>query len=122
MADSTIKILSIILFLVLISQGNSKCYLSDLSIRQSQTGAKLKGKPEWGVTITNNCPCVQKNVMLNCRGFQTIEHINPSVLSVSGNVCLVNGGNSIYRDAITFKYAWDQSFPLNPISSEIACS
>ncbi|KAJ1407308.1 hypothetical protein SESBI_24411 [Sesbania bispinosa] len=122
MANSTSKILSIAFFLVLISQGYSQCSLKDLSIQQYKTGATVQQKTEWGVTITNNCPCVQKNVQLNCGGFQTMEHIDPSILSVSGNVCLVNDGQPIYGNPVTFKYAWDESFPLNPISSEIACS
>ncbi|KAK7247044.1 hypothetical protein RIF29_41920 [Crotalaria pallida] len=118
-----IKILSILLFLGLISQGYGQpCSLSDLSVDQSKTGAQVEGKPEWIVTITNKCVCSQNNAKLNCKGFQTIEPIDPSILRVSGNVCLVDNGNAIYRDSISFKYAWDNSFPLNPFSSEIACS
>ncbi|CAL0329689.1 unnamed protein product [Lupinus luteus] len=120
---STINIVSSLLFLCLISQGYGlPCTLSDLSIKQSPTGAKIQGKPEWVVTITNKCTCVQVNVLLNCQGFQTVEEIDPSILKVSGKECLVNFGNAISKDPITFKYAWDKSFPLNPISSEIACS
>ncbi|KAJ1407309.1 hypothetical protein SESBI_24412 [Sesbania bispinosa] len=123
MGDST-KILSIAFFLVLISQGYSQCFLKDLSIKQFKTGAKVQQKTEWGVTITNNCPiCAQKNVQLNCGGFQTVEHIDPSILSVSGNVCLVNGGQPLHGNhPITFKYAWEESFPLNPIHSDITCT
>ncbi|KAG4931376.1 hypothetical protein AAZX31_17G204500 [Glycine max] len=122
MVDSTIKILSIVLFLGFVSQGYSQCFLSDLSVSQIQTGVKMQGKPEWNVTITNNCSCVQKNVILSCNGFQSVEQIDPSLLKISPNGCLVNDGQPIYTDAIKFKYVWNQSFPLNPISSEIACS
>ncbi|TKY45425.1 hypothetical protein E2542_SST30612 [Spatholobus suberectus] len=79
MADSTIKILSVVLFFVLISQGYSQCSLSDLSISQFQSGVRVQGKPEWSVTITNKCPCVQKNVILNCAGFHSVERIDPSL-------------------------------------------
>ncbi|KAE9601148.1 hypothetical protein Lalb_Chr13g0294711 [Lupinus albus] len=78
--------------------------------------------PEWVVTITNKCNCVQVNVKLNCQGFQTVEKIEPfTILPISGNECLVNFGNPLYKDPVTFKYAWTTSFPLNPVSSEIAC-
>ncbi|RZB52474.1 hypothetical protein D0Y65_048797 [Glycine soja] len=96
----TNNIFSIVLFLVLISQGN----------------------PEWSVTITNKCPCIQKNVILNCTGFQSVERVNPSLLRVSRGGCLINAGQPIYGDAIKFKYAWNQQFPMKPISSDIFCS
>ncbi|XP_027341582.1 uncharacterized protein LOC113854646 [Abrus precatorius] len=122
MAESSTKILGVVLFLVLVSKGYGQCSLSDLSVKQSQTGVKVQQKEEWSVTITNNCACVQKNVLLNCYGFQSAESIDPSVLRVSGSNCLLNNGQPIYKDAVSFKYASDQQFPLNPVSSEIACS
>ncbi|KAI4297071.1 hypothetical protein L6164_036979 [Bauhinia variegata] len=120
--EAIIKVLSTVLILGLITRGNGQCVLSDLKVSQSQTGASVEGKPEWSVVITNSCSCVQKDVKLNCQGFQTKENVDPSILSVSGDTCLVNNGNPIYNTPINFKYAWDNSFPLNPISSTIACS
>lgn len=102
--------------------GYSQCLLSDISVSQIQTGIKVQGKLEWSVTITNKCPCVQKNVILNCKGFQSVESIKPSLLKVLHNICLVNSGQAIYGIPIKFRYASDQPFPLNPISSEISCS
>ncbi|KAK7247013.1 hypothetical protein RIF29_41889 [Crotalaria pallida] len=100
-----------------------ECTLKDLSVKVAKSGAQIKGKPEWVVTITNNCVCVQSNVKVNCRGFQTEEPIDPLILIDSGDdECIVNYGNAIYEYPITFKYAWDNSFPFNPVSSEIACS
>ncbi|RDY06787.1 Protein TAPETUM DETERMINANT 1, partial [Mucuna pruriens] len=122
MANSIIKIFSIVFFLVLISQGYGQCFLRNISVSQFQTGVRVQGKPEWGVTITNKCPCVQKNVVLNCTGFQSVEPINPSLLRIRNNVCLVNSGQTIYGNDVKFKYAWDHPFPLNPISSDIFCS
>ncbi|KAE9601146.1 hypothetical protein Lal_00023941 [Lupinus albus] len=120
---STINIVSTLLFLCFISQGYGLlCSFNDISIKQSQTGAKIKGKPEWFVSITNKCDCVQVNVKLNCQGFQTVQKIDPSILMVLGNdECLLNFGNALYNDPITFKYAWDKPFPLNPVSSELDC-
>ncbi|KAG4990934.1 hypothetical protein AAZX31_09G080900 [Glycine max] len=122
MADSTIKVFGIVFFLVLISQGYSQCFVSDISVRQSKTGVIVEGKQEWSVIITNKCPCPQKNVILNCKGFNSIERINPSLLTVSSDLCLLNAGQPIYKNVIKFKYVWDHQFPLNPISSVIFCS
>ncbi|KAE9601149.1 hypothetical protein Lal_00023808 [Lupinus albus] len=123
MASTLTIVVSTLLFLSLISQGYGQpCYLKDLSVQQSPTGAKINGKPEWVVTVTNKCVCVQANVMLNCKGFQTEEKIDPSILKVSGNECLLNFGNAITNNPVTFKYASNNRFPLNPVSSEIACS
>ncbi|CAJ1972021.1 unnamed protein product [Sphenostylis stenocarpa] len=122
MAYSTIKILSIIiLFLSLSSQGWA-CSFRDISISQKQTGVQVQGKPEWTVTVTNNCACVQLNVILKCSGFQSVEKIDSSILSVSSGGCLLNNGLPIYRDAVQFNYASDQQFAFTPISSQIACS
>ncbi|XP_057416144.1 uncharacterized protein LOC130710797 [Lotus japonicus] len=122
MADSTAKLLSITFFLVLISQGYGQCYLRDLSLLQTRTGNIVQGKPEWIVSITNKCACVQSDVMLNCRSFKTVEKIDPSVLQVLGDECLINYGNPIYHDAFNFTYAWDRPTSFFPISSQISCS
>ncbi|KAJ7969179.1 putative Beta-1,3-N-Acetylglucosaminyltransferase family protein [Quillaja saponaria] len=110
-------------FLYLIHRGNGSCSLDNISIGQSKTGATIQNKPEWNVTITNNCICSQLDLKLNCNGFQTIEAVDPSILSNSGGVCLLNNGQPIYGfSSLTFKYAWDTSFSFNPISSQTACS
>ena len=101
--------------------GYSQCSLSDIHVTQSATGHKVNGKPEWTVSITNRCACVQTNVQLNCKGFQTVEAINSSLLKVSGDACLVSSGQPLFKGAILFNYAWDTQFPLNPISSNISC-
>lgn len=98
------------------------CSFRDLLITQNLTGVKVRGKPEWRVKITNNCACVQLNVMLNCEGFRTVEKIDPSVLRISPARCLVNNGQSVYGDAVQFNYAWDNQFEFTPLSSQIACS
>ncbi|KAK7318989.1 hypothetical protein RJT34_03698 [Clitoria ternatea] len=121
MAYSASKILSTILFLVFVSQGYSQCSLKDISVSQQQTGAKVQGKPEWAVTITNKCSCVQTSLVLNCDGFKTSEPVDRSILSLMGPYCIVKAGDSITKDPITFKYAWDVSFPFNPVSSRIHC-
>ncbi|XP_057421407.1 uncharacterized protein LOC130715339 [Lotus japonicus] len=124
MADSTTKLLLIVCVLVLISHCYGDlphCTIKYLTVTQAQTGVQVQGKPQWKVTISNKC-CVQSDVKLDCRGFQTVEKVDPSVLKVEGDACLVNGGNIIYEDPVIFTYAWDHSFPLSPIYSEVSCS
>ncbi|KAK7368398.1 hypothetical protein VNO80_10423 [Phaseolus coccineus] len=118
------KILTIILFFVLVSEGYGKCLLNDISVTQTRTGVIVKGKPEWSVTVTNKCSCAQTNVILNCSGFQSLESIDPSVLTVSTNTgfCLLTPGQLINKDGIvSFKYTWGNQFSLNPISSQSSC-
>ncbi|XP_027930798.1 uncharacterized protein LOC114186919 [Vigna unguiculata] len=122
MATSTIKLFTTILFFVFFSQGYSKCSLKDIHVSQAITGLTVKGKPEMNVTIANWCSCAQSNLKLDCRGFQSTKAINPSILNVSGNVCLVNGGKPLLKAAVEFSYAWDTSFSFDPISSSISCN
>nr|XP_012573732.1 TPD1 protein homolog 1-like [Cicer arietinum] len=122
MANSTTKILTIVSFLVLISQGYSQCSLQDITIVQRQSGV-VRNQPKWNVTISNRCICTQTDVKLNCTDFQTILPIPTSILKVEGNVCTLNDGNPVYSNTdISFEYASSKSFPLNPISSQINCS
>ncbi|KAK7354483.1 hypothetical protein VNO80_19947 [Phaseolus coccineus] len=122
MANSTIKILGIVYFLSLISQGFGQCFSTDIITSQKRTGVTLQGKTEWIVTITNKCSCPVKNVVLNCKEFQSIEPINSSILSIQGDLCLVNAGQPIYKDSIQFKYARDTIFLFNTKSFELFCS
>ncbi|OIV90552.1 hypothetical protein TanjilG_14798 [Lupinus angustifolius] len=120
----TIKSISIFLFFLgLIFQGYCKpCSLGDLSVKKSKTGVKIQGKPEWLVTVTNNCHCGQSQVILNCRGYKTVEPVDPNILTYSGtDYCLINYGKPIYKQPVTFKYAWDEAFSMSPNSSQMAC-
>ncbi|XP_027364604.1 uncharacterized protein At1g05835-like [Abrus precatorius] len=112
------------LFLVLV-RVNGQCALSNLDVNQYNTGRQEKGYSIFFVSIINKCPqlCVQSNVKLNCTGFQTAKSISPTILSVSGDVCLVKSGQPITPDAaVNFQYAWSNEFPLNPISSDVHCA
>ncbi|KAL2326403.1 hypothetical protein Fmac_025461 [Flemingia macrophylla] len=118
MANASKMILNIILF-VLISQGYSYCTIKNLRVRQVKTGATVKNKPEWKVTITNTCPspCVIQMVYLKCVGFQTVEPVPTLLLAVSPSTgtCLLAYGQPISANGVvTFKYAWDNAIPLLP--------
>jgi len=100
------------------------CSLRNLEVSQYGTGKAIKGYQEYAVSISNKCSelCVQSKVKLNCSGFQTVEKVEPSILRVSGDVCVVNNGLPITSDAtINFRYAGSNSFNFNPISSDIHC-
>ncbi|XP_027080592.1 TPD1 protein homolog 1-like [Coffea arabica] len=124
------KILCLSLFLGLLSAGTANaqgCSLSSLIILQAPTGAKVQSKPEFKLTIFNSCACTQTQVKLSCSGFQSVEKINPAVLSQSGGgSCLVNGGQPIYYGVthgnFSFNYAADNQYPFKPISSQLSCS
>ncbi|KAL9330830.1 hypothetical protein ACSQ67_000440 [Phaseolus vulgaris] len=120
MACSIITILGVIFFLPIICHGS--CSLKNISITQTETGVKVLGKPQFAVKITNNCACVQLNLILNCKGFKSVEKIDPSILKISPSGCLVNGGQAVYTDPIQFNYASDKQFAFTPVSSQIACS
>nr|XP_012568844.1 protein TAPETUM DETERMINANT 1-like [Cicer arietinum] len=120
---SIFKLLSLTLFLGLVFQAYGECTLKDISINQYKTSNLARGKPVWNVNITNNCICTQTQVKLNCNGFQSYVNVDPTILNVSGNECLLNQGQPIYHSqSINFSYAWDTVFSFQPISSEIECS
>ncbi|KAJ0090012.1 hypothetical protein Patl1_12505 [Pistacia atlantica] len=118
-----LNFLSAIIFLSFISRGYCQCVVQNVTVNQSQTGSQVQNKPEWKVTISNPCRCTVLDLTLSCTGFQTVEKIDPSVLSKSGDNCLINNGNPIVGlSTFSFNYAWDSSFSLTPVSAQIACS
>nr|XP_027188883.1 protein TAPETUM DETERMINANT 1-like isoform X2 [Cicer arietinum] len=121
---SIFKLLSLTLFLGLVSQAYGECSLKDISIKQYKTSSWAHGMPVWSVNITNNCICTQSQLKLNCKGFQTYLSVDPEILGdPSNDECLVNQGEPIYyAKPLNFAYAWDPKFPFQPIYSKIACS
>ncbi|KAI4346319.1 hypothetical protein L6164_007228 [Bauhinia variegata] len=101
-----------------------ECSLSKINIGTERSGREIQGKPEWNVTVINNCSCAQSQIQLSCKGFQTAEAIDPSVLSMEGDTCTLIDGNPLQPLAsVHFSYAWDPPFLLLPVHSVIAdCS
>ncbi|XP_020229279.1 TPD1 protein homolog 1A [Cajanus cajan] len=119
MAAAFVHIVSI-LFLTMIIKGSCECSLNNINIGTTRSGREIQGKPEWNVTVINNCSCVQSQIKLACKGFQSAETIDPSIFSVEGDTCLLNKGNPVKGfDAVSFSYAWDPPFLLLPTSSVI---
>ncbi|OVA17047.1 hypothetical protein BVC80_9041g56 [Macleaya cordata] len=85
----------------------------------------IEGKPEYEVTMVNSCNCTQLNVKVNCKGFNTVEEVDPTIFSKEEGtgLCLLKNGQPIYRDeTIKFKYAWDASVDFTPAIFTQACS
>ncbi|XP_027367494.1 uncharacterized protein LOC113873539 [Abrus precatorius] len=107
-----------ILFLTLIIKGSCDCSLNNINIGTRRSGREIQGKPEWNVTVINNCSCAQSQIKLACKGFQSAESIDPSVLSMTGDSCILINGNPLNGFAtVNFSYAWDPPFLLLPTSS-----
>ncbi|WJX17366.1 hypothetical protein P8452_07295 [Trifolium repens] len=103
--------------LLLVIKGSCNCPLSSLQIVQRLEG-QVQGKSRWVVSVTNHCNCPQSQILLSCRGFQTVEGINPTILAKQGDNCLLFNGHTLnLTDIDQFEYAWDPSFPFVPISS-----
>ncbi|OVA17046.1 hypothetical protein BVC80_9041g54 [Macleaya cordata] len=98
-----------------------ECSTADLKVSQTSTGKVIKGKPEYEVTVTNDCPCEQSNVTLTCEGFNTVEEVNPAIFNKQ--TCLVKNGKTFSgHESIKFKYAWDATTTLTVASSYVFCS
>ncbi|KAK7393089.1 hypothetical protein VNO78_21541 [Psophocarpus tetragonolobus] len=96
------------------------CTLNNINIGTSKSGRVIKGKPQWNVVVYNHCKCTQSQIRLSCKGFQSTERVDPSILSKQGDTCLLINGNSLKGSAtVRFSYAWDPPFLLLPSSSHI---
>ncbi|KAJ0090009.1 hypothetical protein Patl1_12506 [Pistacia atlantica] len=112
-----------ILFLSFISRGYCQCSASDISVTEFRTGFTVQNKLQWRVIIQNPCRCDVWNLTMNCAGFQSAQKIDPSVLSKSGDYCLINGGKPIFASSsFSFNYAWDTTITWDAVSLNVACS
>ncbi|KAL1210376.1 hypothetical protein V5N11_006707 [Cardamine amara subsp. amara] len=110
-----------ILFLVLsmVSQGMCRCTFGDIQIRTVRTGREIAGQPEWKVTVTNTCKCLQKHVTLSCGGFAPVKPVKPWLLQPQGNTCLLIKGAALPAGATAnFIYA-GQPYIFRPVVSTV---
>ncbi|CAI8601971.1 unnamed protein product [Vicia faba] len=116
--ETTFKFLISIIFITLVIKESCSCELNSLQIVQENTGALEQGKPVWKVSVINNCDCGQSQIFLSCKGFQSVVQIDPLVLKVQGDNCLLFNGHLLsYKDIDSFEYAWDTSFTFAPVSA-----
>ncbi|OVA17448.1 hypothetical protein BVC80_1837g268 [Macleaya cordata] len=97
---------------------------SCIRISQAKTGRVVEGDVEFDVVIRNNCHCPQFNVTLGCKGFSTVETVDPNILKVLGSTgdCLFNGGHALApKHPYGFRYAWHTPTDLTPKSSVSNC-
>ncbi|KAG6591555.1 hypothetical protein SDJN02_13258 [Cucurbita argyrosperma subsp. argyrosperma] len=114
----------LILFLSFINEGfgAGSCSLDTINIGTQRSGRVIGGQPEWNVQVINNCDCPQKQIVLSCPGFQTVEPVDPSIVSKQGDACLlINGGIVQPGSSVQFSYAWDPPFILFPRFSVSQC-
>ncbi|KAL5786019.1 hypothetical protein ACOSQ2_008411 [Xanthoceras sorbifolium] len=118
--DSFVVVALLVLISLLITKGYCACTLNDIHVGGARTGNMVGGKPEWKVTVSNGCKCRQYNIELACKGFQTTEPVDISILNKQGDTCLFLSGNPLEgTNSITFYYSWDTPFTLIPVSSDI---
>ncbi|GMN45470.1 hypothetical protein TIFTF001_014659 [Ficus carica] len=111
-------------FLINKGLSGNNCSINDINIGTVRSGREIEGKPEWNVTVINNCGCSQKSIKLGCKGFQTAEPVDPLILlkSKEGETCLlINGSSLVGFQSVRFSYAWDPPFLLLPLDSSITC-
>ncbi|KAF5938364.1 hypothetical protein HYC85_022623 [Camellia sinensis] len=64
--------------------------LDNLNIDQHRTDRIIQGKPEWNVTVINNCNCSRQGMALSCAGFKTAEPIDPAIFKpIDNGLCAV---------------------------------
>ncbi|GKV03231.1 hypothetical protein SLE2022_034900 [Rubroshorea leprosula] len=111
---------AILLLLSLVSKGFGECSLNDINVGTVRSGREVEGKPQWDVTVVNNCKCPQSQIKFACKGFKTVEPINPLILAKQGDECLLINGKTLPGFAtVKFSYAWDPPFVLFPSGSAI---
>ncbi|WJX10917.1 hypothetical protein P8452_01587 [Trifolium repens] len=120
--DTTFKYLISLIFLTLVIKGSCEsCPSNSLEIAQRRTGAIISGKPQWKVSVINHCNCVQSQITFSCGGFQTAERIDPLVLKIQGNTCLLfNGHGLAYNNNDEFTYSWDAPYHFATISTVVS--
>nr|KAJ0200536.1 hypothetical protein LSAT_V11C600309960 [Lactuca sativa] len=122
MTSTYVSLLAIILFTFLV-KGQGQCQLKDLTVLSSKTPRQIQGVQEWQVMFINNCKCSLKGVTVSCKGFHSVENVDPNVFAPIGNDrCIVNGGRPIQPFAsVMFLYADPQHFVFEPLSHDMVC-
>ncbi|XVF35628.1 hypothetical protein REPUB_Repub18cG0162500 [Reevesia pubescens] len=110
-------------FILILNVGFCLCSVNDITVGSVRTGKEIQGKPEWKVTITNNCKCNQHQLRLACKGFQSTETVDPNILLKQSDNCLLLKGNALKGfSSVSFAYAWDPTFLLSPSGSIVDSS
>ncbi|XP_010437955.1 PREDICTED: uncharacterized protein LOC104721624 [Camelina sativa] len=113
------KCFVVFLVLSMFSQGLCRCTFGLIRIGTVRTGREIAGQPEWKVTVTNTCNCLQKQVTLSCEGFAPAKPVKPWLLKPQGNTCLLIIGAALPAGATAqFAYA-GQPYIFRPVGSTV---
>ncbi|KAF5938367.1 hypothetical protein HYC85_022626 [Camellia sinensis] len=95
---------------------SQECTLDNLNIDQHRTQRIIQGKPEWNVTVTNNCKCGRLGIVLSCPGLKTVEVVDPAILKPTndGRCLLIQYRILKPHDSVKFSYAWDPPILMLP--------
>uniref|UniRef100_A0A0D9XQF7 LGC1 n=1 Tax=Leersia perrieri TaxID=77586 RepID=A0A0D9XQF7_9ORYZ len=101
------------------------CDPSDIHITTDKTGKVVGGKPEYQVTISNECSCPEGDVVVSCLD-GVPSGVDPSKIHVAGKdsgLCLVNNGLQIVKGSpVVFTYVASQPIFLEFNTASPRCN
>lgn len=98
--------------------GSVDCGPEEITVKEVATGARYNNKPEWAVTITNDCQCTQNNETLECPAFQYAKMVKPPIVSsTDGTYCHLSKPIPSHS-SINFTYVSD-IIVFKPIHSSV---
>ncbi|XXG49818.1 hypothetical protein AAC387_Pa02g3884 [Persea americana] len=99
------------------------CDVSSIMVNQTAIGDAVHGLQEYQVIITNKCICTQTDVEFQCTGFDSVEHVDPSIFRGDGEYCIIDHAQPIwFGSSINFTYPSKAQIRFVPASSQINCS
>ncbi|KAK1391659.1 hypothetical protein POM88_010715 [Heracleum sosnowskyi] len=113
----------ILLFFILLNEGNSSCFQCTSFAICHVTVQQIENRPgsaEWVVQITNPYGCSQKNIILSCPGFKPRFKPNPSLITYDANHIYVQPTIPAYG-SMSFVYLSVPKFNMVPLSSTVCC-
>ncbi|KAL8216975.1 hypothetical protein R6Q57_023812 [Mikania cordata] len=79
---STFESFLIMIFFALIIRG---CALKDIAVGTERSSREVQDKQEWKVEFINSCKCSQQELIVSCKGYQSVEKVDPNVFKSVGN-------------------------------------
>ncbi|XP_050212023.1 uncharacterized protein LOC126662172 [Mercurialis annua] len=121
--STSMRFICALLLLSLVTQGNCICStVSDFLFSQTTTGKKIGNNVQYKMIIKNDCSCARSDIKLDCHGFSSIEKIDPAILKINGDECLlINGGILHAFESVSFTYTSDKLLQTRAIESTLAC-
>ncbi|KAM7459523.1 hypothetical protein LguiA_036517 [Lonicera macranthoides] len=103
--------------------GTFQCDPGKVKVTEKPVQLVIENYIEWNVTVANECFCAESNVVLPCKGFQSISNVDPTVFTKQDDSCFINKDSVIPPySSVSFTYAWDHPFNFTHASSQEVCS